>query len=157
MHELEDIRVRKLMEMMGQIQNRRGEGMKVCIPTMGNRGLDEQVGEHFGRVPTYTLVDTETNEVKVIDNTSEHMGGRGYPPEIIAKTGAEAMLCSGLGRRAIAMFEDMGIMVYVGAYGTVRDAIQMWKDGQLQTATDENACRQHAFRREDHGQHHHSH
>ena len=103
--------------------------MKVCIPTMGNRGLDEQVGEHFGRVPTYTIVDTETKEVNIIDNTSEHTGGSGYPPDIIAKTGTDAMLCSGLGRRAVAMFEDLGIMVYVGANGTVRDALLMWKEG----------------------------
>jgi len=122
---------------------------------MGEKGLDEQVGEHFGRVPTYTIVDTDTDEVKIIDNTSEHLGGTGYPPEIIAKTGAEAMVCSGLGRRAILMFEELGIMVYVGAYGTVRNAIQMWKDGRLQKASDENACKQHGFRREDHEHHCH--
>ena len=120
--------------------------MKVCIPTMGDRGFNEEVGEHFGRVPTYTLVDIETNKVTVIDNTSEHGGGTGYPPEIIAKTGAEVMLCGGLGRRAIGMFEELGIMVYIGASGTVKDAVQLWKDGKLQPATDENACRQHAFR-----------
>jgi predicted Fe-Mo cluster-binding NifX family protein len=129
--------------------------MKVCIPTMGNNGINEYVGEHFGRVPTYTVVDTKTNEVDVIDNTSEHTGGSGYPPEIIARTGADVMLCGGLGRRAIAMFEELGIMVYVGASGTVKEAIQMWQAGKLQQATDENACRQHAFRREGHEHHHH--
>lgn len=128
--------------------------MKVCIPTMGKNGLNENVGEHFGRVPTYTVVDTKTNEVNVVDNTSEHTGGSGYPPEIIAQTGAEVMLCGGLGRRAISMFEELGIMVYVGASGTVKDAIQMWQAGKLQQATDENACRQHAFRGEGHGQGH---
>jgi predicted Fe-Mo cluster-binding NifX family protein len=128
--------------------------MKVCIPTMGNKGVNEYVGEHFGRVPTYTLVDTKTNEVTVIDNTSEHGGGSGYPPEIIAKTGAEVMLCGGLGRRAIAMFEEIGVMVYVGASGTVKDTIEMWKVGKLQAATDENACRQHAFRRNDQAHRH---
>jgi len=125
--------------------------MLVCIPTMGKKGLDELVGEHFGRVPTYTLVETPTNKVKVIENTSEHGGGRGYPPEIIARTGAEVMLCGGLGRRAITMFEELGIMVYVGATGTVKDALQMWQDSKLLEATDENACKQHAFRGEGHG------
>ena len=129
--------------------------MKVCIPTMGNNGMDEFVGEHFGRVPTYTIVDTKTNNVNVIDNTSEHTGGSGYPPEIIAKTGAEVMLCGGLGHRAIGMFEELGIMVYVGASGTVKDAVRMWQDGKLQPATDENACKQHAFREE--GREHHGH
>ena len=128
--------------------------MKVCIPTLGDRGLDELVGEHFGRVPTYTVVDTKTNKLNVIDNTSEHAGGSGYLPEIIAQTGAEVMLCGGLGRRAIAMFEELGIMVYVGATGTVRDALQMWEDCKLLEATDETACRQHAYRGQGHGQGH---
>ena len=90
---------------------------------MGENGLDNIVGEHFGRVPTYTIVDLDNNEVKVIPNTSEHMGGQGYPPEIMAKEGVNIMVCRGLGRRAITMFEEMGIEVYIGAFGTVKDAI----------------------------------
>jgi predicted Fe-Mo cluster-binding NifX family protein len=134
--------------------------MRISVPSMGNRGLDEHVGEHFGRVPTYTIFDTETEQVEVIPNTSEHMGGRGYPPELLSKAGVNVMVCGGLGRRAIMMFEQMGIHVYVGARGTVRDAIQMYRSGSLEEATDENACQQHAFRSEDHGhghQHHHHH
>lgn len=117
---------------------------------MGNKGLDEQVGEHFGRVPSYTLVNPDTNDVKIVDNTSEHMGGQGYPTEIIAKLGVDTMLCGGLGRRAIMMFEDFGIMVYVGATGTVRDALQAYNEGKLQAATDKNACSQHAYRKQEH-------
>ncbi len=29
---------------------------------------------------------------------------------------------------------------YIGAKGTVKDAIGMWKDNMLQMATDKNAC-----------------
>jgi predicted Fe-Mo cluster-binding NifX family protein len=129
--------------------------MKLAIPTMGNQGLNEQIGEHFGRVPTYTIVDTESNEVRVISNTSEHMGGQGYPPQLLAKEGVETMLSAGLGRRAIMMFQDMGIMVYVGAYGTVQNTVKMWQDGKLKAATEENACKQHAFRKEGHNGHKH--
>ena len=53
--------------------------MLIGIPSMGKQGLNELVGEHFGRVPAYTLIDTETEQVKVVDNTSEHLGGKGYP------------------------------------------------------------------------------
>jgi len=128
--------------------------MKICIPTMGEKGLDELVGEHFGRVPTYTLVDTEAGAVKVIQNTTTHMGGTGYAPDLISSHGAETMLCGGLGRKAIQMFEEKGIMVYVGATGTVGDAINLWKAGKLQPATSETACQQHAFRGEGHGDGH---
>ncbi|EMR74635.1 hypothetical protein MBGDF03_00559 [Thermoplasmatales archaeon SCGC AB-540-F20] len=129
--------------------------MKICIPTMGENGLDNQVGEHFGRVPTYTIVDLDTNEVKVIENTSEHMGGQGYPPEIMAKEGVNAMVCRGLGRRAIMMFEELGIDVYIGASGTVKDVIEAFKQDRLQKANVDNACGQHAFRDEHHQGHCH--
>ena len=120
---------------------------------MGENGLDNNVGEHFGRVPTYTIVDLDTNEVKVISNTSEHMGGQGQPPEIMAREGVNVMVCRGLGRRAITMFEELGIDVYIGASGTVRDAIDAFKQNKLQKANINDACGQHAFR----DQHHHEH
>ena len=120
--------------------------MKICIPTNGKDGLEDSVGEHFGRVPTYTIVDLETNDVKVVSNTSEHGGGSGYPPEIMAKEGVDVMVCSGLGRRAISMFEQMGIDVYIGASGTVRDVVAAFKQGTLQKASEGDACEQHAFR-----------
>ena len=120
--------------------------MKICIPTIGENGLDNHVGEHFGRVPTYTIVDLDTNEVKVIQNTSEHTGGQGYPPEIMAGEGVDVMVCRGLGRRAITMFEELGIDVYIGASGTVKDAIDSFKQGKLQKASMDDACGQHAFR-----------
>ena len=127
--------------------------MKICIPTIGENGLDNAVGEHFGRVPTYTIVNLDTNEVKVIPNTSEHMGGQGQPPEIMAREGVNVMVCRGLGRRAITMFEELGIDVYIGASGTVRDAIDAFKQNKLQKANINDACGQHAFR----DQHHHEH
>jgi len=117
--------------------------VKICVPTLGDRGLDEYVSEHFGRAPTFTIVDLKTNEVKVIPNTSQHMGGKGYPPEIMAQLGVEVMICSGIGPRAISLFENFGIEVYVGAHGTVRETIQAWQAGRLQMATDENACKAH--------------
>ena len=127
--------------------------MKICIPTIGNNGLNDFVGEHFGRVPTYTIVDLETNEVKVVKNTSEHMGGVGYPPEIMLREGVNILVCRGLGRRAISMFDETGIDVYIGASGSVKDAISAFKQGRLQKAGIGDACGQHAFR----DQHHHEH
>ena len=60
------------------------------------------------------------------------------------------MICRGLGRRAISMFEQMGIEVYIGASGTVRDTIAAFKQETLQKASEGDACAQHAFRDEHH-------
>ena len=126
--------------------------MKIGIPSNGEKGLDEQVGQHFGRVTHYTIVDLDTNDVNVIPNTSHHMGGTVEPPELLKKEGVGVMLCSGLGRRAINLFEQMDIDVYIGASGKVRDAITAFKQGNLQQATMSDGCQEHTF-----GGHHHHH
>lgn len=117
--------------------------MKVSVPTMGDRGLNELICAHFGRAETFTIVDTDSGDVEVVPNTSEHMGGTGLPPELISAKGAHVMLAGGLGPKAVKMFEDYGIDVFVGATGTVRDAISDWKEGHLEEASDRNACREH--------------
>lgn len=118
---------------------------KVCVPTNGTGGLDDQVGEHFGRVPTYTMFDPETEAVEIVDNTSEHMGGTGYPAEILAGLGIDVLLCSGLGRRAIQMLTESGIEVCTGISGTARQAIESWKAGDLTKASEGDACTRHEF------------
>ncbi|RLI74213.1 dinitrogenase iron-molybdenum cofactor biosynthesis protein, partial [Archaeoglobales archaeon] len=74
--------------------------MKVCVPSYKG-GLDDFVCEHFGRATTFTIYDTETGEVSVVRNTSEHFGGFGKPPELLRKIGVDVIVCSGMGARAI--------------------------------------------------------
>ncbi len=127
--------------------------MKIGVPSMGERGMDEAVGQHFGMVPFYTIVDSETETVTVLPNTSSHQGGVGYPPELLHAAGVDVLICGGLGSRAVQMFEERGIRVFVQASGTVKDALAMYEAGKLPEASDENVCREHG-----HGEHsHHDH
>jgi predicted Fe-Mo cluster-binding NifX family protein len=118
---------------------------RICVPTEGSGGLDAPVGEHFGRVPSYTIFDTETDQVTVVANTSEHLGGRGLPAEILSDSHIDVLACHGAGRRALAMFAEKGVEVCIGAQGTAREAIAAWKSGTLSGATEADACQQHAF------------
>jgi len=122
---------------------------KLCIPTEGAGGLNGLVGEHFGRVPTFTLVDSDTGEVEVLDNTSEHMGGMGLPADLLVRAGAEVVLCQGLGRRAIQLLSEAGVSVCTGVSGTVAEAVAAWKGGTMAEAGDTDACMRHTFH--DHG------
>ncbi len=129
--------------------------MKLCFPTEGYLGLNELIGEHFGRTPTYTIYDLESHDVKVIENSSEHMGGIGYPPELMKKEGVDVMVCMGLGRRAITMFNEYGIEVYIGATGTVEDSITSYKNMLLKKATFFDSCSEHKFKDHHKETHHH--
>ena len=45
-----------------------------------------------------------------------------------------------MGARAIAMFRSFGIKVYMGARGTVRDAIEQFFQGKLVEAEEGMGC-----------------
>ena len=117
--------------------------MKLCIPTMDRTGLDATICDHFGKAPTYTLVDSETMEVKVFVNESDHNGGVGSPPEHLAKYGAQIVLASGAGGKAISMLNGYGIKVYLGNKGTVKEIVDRWSHGGLKEADAQAGCAHH--------------
>ncbi|MFX0151360.1 MAG: NifB/NifX family molybdenum-iron cluster-binding protein [Candidatus Hodarchaeota archaeon] len=133
--------------------------MRLCVPSNNDGGLDDQVGYHFGRVPNYTIFDDSSNEVEIIENTSSHRGGTKLPAELLREHNVDVMICGGIGRRAIQLFEQAGVEIYIGAQGAVRDAIEQFKQKKLTMATDKDACQQHKYRGEgsghDHEPHHH--
>jgi len=114
--------------------------MRIAIPTEGKGGLDDKAAEHFGRCPTYTILDENGELIEIIENTSEHMGGTGLPPELMKKNNINIMLCRGLGYRAIELFNGFGIDVYVCQEKTAKDMFDKWKSGELKKAGKEDAC-----------------
>ncbi len=117
--------------------------MKLVIPTDDKKGSDSAVAEHFGRCNTYTFLDEKGNIIEIIDNTSEHMGGTGLPPELMKKHGANVLLCKGLGSRAIMLCRQLNIDVYVCDAESVKDIFDLWKNGNLKKATDDDVCEEH--------------
>jgi predicted Fe-Mo cluster-binding NifX family protein len=117
--------------------------MKICIPTMGESGMQEAICQHFGRAPTFTIIDVDSGDIKVLPNVSEHMGGTGLPTETIFAEGVQVMIVGGLGPKAVQAFNQAGVEVFVGAAGTVKDAIDDWRAKMLKRADLDNACREH--------------
>jgi predicted Fe-Mo cluster-binding NifX family protein len=118
--------------------------MKVSVPSIGKDGMDDTVSQHFGRAPAYIVFDTEAGNYSVVPNTSDHNGGVGLPVDLLAKAGVNVMLCGGIGKGAAAMCQRSGIDVFIGASGTVRDAINAWKSGALSKATQDGNCDSHS-------------
>ena len=88
--------------------------MKVSIPTKDENGLDGIVEQHFGKAPTYTIIDTETGKITVIPNTSEHMGGVGLPPEYLHQNGWTSCSVPGLGPKPLACSSPTGLRFLLG-------------------------------------------
>jgi len=118
--------------------------MKVCITTMEKGGMDDELSDHFGGSPTFTMIDSETKDVKIFPNRSDHFGGTGKPPEQIENLGATVVICRGIGPKAMIMLRDFEIDVYTGSTGNARNAFDMWSSGKLEKATIQNACQGHS-------------
>ncbi len=122
--------------------------MRYCIPSNSTGGLNDRVGYHFGRVKNYTIFDDSTNQVEIIENTSTHRGGTKLPAEMLREHNVDIMIVGGIGRRAIQLFEQFGVEIYVNAQGTIKEANDQFKSHQLLMATDKEACQQHKYRGE---------
>jgi len=108
--------------------------MRIAISADNRNGLDSVVSPHFGRCPHYILVDVEGHEVKtvnVVDNPYYGQHSPGMVPNFIRSQGVDVMLTGGMGRRAVAFFEQLGVEAVSGASGTVRRALELYLGGQL--------------------------
>ncbi|HOX29908.1 MAG TPA: NifB/NifX family molybdenum-iron cluster-binding protein [Candidatus Paceibacterota bacterium] len=117
--------------------------MKIAIPTNAKLGLDDEVAVHFGRCATYTFIDENGKVVEIIDNTSEHMGGKGLPPELLKTHGSDVLLCVDIGPRAIDLCAKFGIDVYVIKERTVKGIFEAWRSNKIKKAGIQNACEEH--------------
>ncbi len=98
--------------------------------------LDSPVDPRFGRCQYFVIVDMETMSFEAIPNTSTGlMGGAGIQAaQEIAGRGVEAVITGNVGPNAYQVLSSAGIRILIGASGTVREAVEMFKRGQLQDA-----------------------
>lgn len=125
--------------------------MRLAISAEDNNGLDSTISHHFGRCPYFLLVDVEgeeIGEVQVIDNPYYAQHQPGMVPEFIHNHNVDVMISGGMGRRAIAFFQEYGIDIATGATGTVKATIDNYLRGNLSTA---EPCRESV----EHARHHH--
>jgi predicted Fe-Mo cluster-binding NifX family protein len=108
--------------------------MRIAISADNRDGLDSVVSPHFGRCPYYILVDVDGHEVKAVNAVENPYYGQHSPgvvPSFIHSQGVNVMLTGGMGGRAIAFFEQLGIEAVSGASGTVRRALELYLGGEL--------------------------
>jgi predicted Fe-Mo cluster-binding NifX family protein len=106
--------------------------MKVCI-TAGASGLDAPLDPRFGRCPFFVIVDMDSmNENSVSNiNAGESRGAGIQVAQTIVKLGASALITGNIGSNALQTLTAANIEVYQQQGGTVRDAVDKIKRGEL--------------------------
>ncbi len=109
--------------------------MKIAISSMGN-DLDAQVDPRFGRCQRFIIVDPNTMEFEVMENSSATAaGGAGIATaQAITGKGVEVILTGHCGPNAFNVLEAAGTKVMTNVSGPVRQAVEGYKQGKYQAS-----------------------
>jgi predicted Fe-Mo cluster-binding NifX family protein len=109
--------------------------MKICV-SASSGSLDANVDSRFGRCPYFVVVDSETLEFTVVSNDSTNAAhGAGIQAaQTAANMGVKVVITGNVGPNAFNVLSATGIKIVTGASGSVRDAVEKYKRGQLKEA-----------------------
>lgn len=114
--------------------------MKIAVTSKG-KDLDSQVDPRFGRAAYILIVDTDSFEFEVVDNSENvnALKGAGIQAAVmLSDKGAEVLLTGFCGPNAFKTLEAAGVKVANDASGTVRDAVNAFNEGKLPFADGAN-------------------
>ncbi len=114
--------------------------MKIAITSQG-KDLDSQVDPRFGRAAYVLIVDTVDEKVEVLDNSENVNAFKGagiQAAAMVGDSGAEILLTGFCGPNAFKTLAAAGVKVANDASGTVRDALEAFKKGEVSIADDAN-------------------
>lgn len=108
--------------------------MRIAVTSADDAGLEGMVSPHFGQCPYFTIVDVTDNEIQavtVVANPHYTSHRPGEVPSLVRSHNAEMIVAGGMGRRAIGLFQELGIQAFTGAQGTVRQSLELALGGHL--------------------------
>lgn len=111
--------------------------MKVAVSSVGDT-LDSAVDPRFGRAEQFILVDTDTGEHRTISNAQNLSAAQGagiQAAQTVSRNGAEYIITGHCGPKAFRALNAAGIKVIIGVEGTVAEAVDRLKNGELQPSS----------------------
>ena len=106
--------------------------MKICVSSTG-KDINASIDQRFGRCQYFLIVDVETMDVKTILNESTlSSGGAGVQAaQIVTNEDVDSVITGNIGPNAFQILQAAGIKVFIGAQGTIKEAIENYKNGTL--------------------------
>jgi predicted Fe-Mo cluster-binding NifX family protein len=118
--------------------------MILCIPVEQAEGETSRVHGHFGSAACFLFFDTEKGTFEAVENENvHHSHGQCHPMKSLEGRNVGAVLCQGMGRRAVERLKEGGVKVLVGETRTAGEAIRAYREGRLVELTLEAACDGH--------------
>jgi len=106
--------------------------MKIAV-TADGKDLDSRVDPRFGRCPYFIVVETDNMEFEGFENPNLALGGGAgiQSSQFVVERGVSAVLTGNCGPNAHQVMSAAGVDVIVGVTGTVREAVERFRSGEL--------------------------
>jgi len=108
--------------------------MKLAVTAKGT-SLSDDVDPRFGRAPYILIVDTETMEYEVLDNSPNVNAFKGagiQAATMVAEKKAEVLLTGYCGPNAFRTVQAAGMKVVSDVTGTVEQVVNSFLSGNMQ-------------------------
>ena len=108
--------------------------MRIAISTDG-----DDVSAHFGRCPSFTIVDIEDGKVTGKEEIANPGHNPGFLPKFLHDKGVNCIVAGGMGQRAVELFSEQGIEKIVGVSGQIDAVVEKIASGTLEGS--ESLCK----------------
>ena len=110
--------------------------MKIAITSSG-QSLDSQVDLRFGRAKGFIIYNLEDDSFEFFDNIQNLNAAQGagiQAAQNVINQGVEAVITGHCGPKAFNLLSSENVKIFVGAAGTVQEAVLKFKNNELQEA-----------------------
>ncbi len=105
--------------------------MKVAVTSQG-LSLSSPVGPRFGHAKHFIIVDTDSGDLEVVHNEQDLDAALGvWAGQKMASKNVGVLISGHCGPHAFLTLSAAGIKVVSGAEGTVSEALEKFKAGEL--------------------------
>jgi predicted Fe-Mo cluster-binding NifX family protein len=105
--------------------------MKIAISTEGNA-----VSAHFGRCPSYTIVDIQEGQIVKKEKIENPGHSPGFLPNYLSERGVNCVIAGGMGSRAQNLFRQKHIEPIIGVQGLIDEVIDKFLNKKLEKGED---------------------
>jgi len=110
--------------------------MKLAVTASG-RELESKVDLRFGRAAGFIIYNLEDDSFTYINNEQNLNAAQGagiQAAQNVVNQGVDAIITGHCGPKAFRVLNSAGVKIYTGAEGTIKEAIERFKNNDLQEA-----------------------
>ena len=114
--------------------------MKIAVSAQGEN-LDALIDARFGRARGFIIYDDMSGDFNYIDNKQNlsAMQGAGIQSaRTVIDSGVDVLVTGNVGPKAFATLQSAGVEIYLCSDGSVREALEAYKRGELAPAPGAN-------------------